>query len=100
MKRFLTILLFSGTLASVAPAPVSAHVYVRVAPPAPIVEVRPVRPSYRHVWVPGHHRWDGRDYVWVPGHWSVRPRRHAVWARGHWAHDRHGWYWVDGRWRY
>ena len=76
-----------------------ARVYVRVGPPAPVVEVRPAAPSRRHIWVPGFHRWDGRAYVWVPGAWQVPPRARARWARGHWAHDRRGYYFVDGRWR-
>ena len=43
----------------------AAVVYVKVAPPAPIVEVRTVAPSAGHVWIAGYHRWDGAAYVWV-----------------------------------
>jgi hypothetical protein len=80
-------------------AAASTHLYVRVGPPAPIVEVRPARPGPEFVWVAGFHRWDGRAYVWTPGEWRRPPRARARWADGHWRHDRHGWYWVEGRWR-
>ncbi|MEO8432790.1 MAG: hypothetical protein ABI592_14875 [Acidobacteriota bacterium] len=102
------ILLTAATFASVwamaapaAPASAAPRVYVRVAPPRPpvAVEVRPVAPSRRHVWVGGYQRWDGRSYVWVPGTWNLPPRRHAHWSAGHWRHGRSGWYWSDGRWR-
>lgn len=77
----------------------AARVYVRVAPPAPIAEVRVLAPGPGHVWVPGFHRWDGRAYVWVAGRWARPPRVGVIWVPGHWKHTRHGWYWVDGRWR-
>jgi hypothetical protein len=64
------------------------QIIVRVAPPPPIVERRPVRPGPAYVWTGGYHRWDGRAYIWVPGRWAVPPRRGGVWA------------WVPGHWRY
>jgi YXWGXW repeat-containing protein len=85
----------------VSPALGLPHVYVSIAPPAPIVEVVPVAPSPRHVWIAGYHRWDGRAYVWVPGHYVVPPHAHVVWVSGHWAHHHsHGYYWVEGHWRH
>lgn len=75
------------------------RVYVRVAPPRAIVEVRPAAPSVRHVWVGGFHRWDGRAYVWVPGRWSLGPRPGVVWVAGHWKNTPHGWEWIEGHWR-
>jgi hypothetical protein len=90
------LLLVTGT--SLAEA--GTRVYVRVGPPAAIVQVRPVAPGPRYVWVPGYHRWDRRAYVWTPGAWVVPPRRHAVWVEPRWRHDRHhGWYFVAGHWR-
>jgi hypothetical protein len=77
-----------------------AQVVVRVAPPAPIVEVRPVAPSPRHVWIDGYHRWDGRRYVWTPGRWAMPPRRGGVWVPGHWDRRPGGYIWIGGRWRY
>lgn len=54
------------------PAASNAQVYVRVGPPAPIVERRPPPPERGFVWIGGYHRWDGERYVWVPGRWDRR----------------------------
>ena len=87
-------------LAASATASTQVRAYVRIGPPAPIVEVRPAAPHAGRVWVSGYHRWDGRVYVWVPGRWVAPPRAHVRWVPGRWVHDQHhGWYWVEGRWR-
>ena len=59
-----------------------AACYVRVGPPAPIVETRVVAPGPGYVWIPGYHRWSGSAYVWVPGRWDRPPRARAVWVPG------------------
>lgn len=89
------------TVVPVAPASAGTRVYVRLGPPAAVVEVRSVAPGPGYVWVPGYHRWDGAAYVWVPGAWAVPPAAHYhAWVPGHWAHHaHHGYYWVDGHWR-
>ena len=74
-------------------------VYVRVAPPVPVVEVEGTAPGPDYVWIRGYHRWEGDRYVWVPGHWERRHHAGAVWVDGHWQHDREGWFWVEGHWR-
>lgn len=90
--------MLAGALGS-SPA-VAARIYVTVAPPAPIVEVRPAIPSPRHVWIEGYHSWNGTAYVWVPGRWELPPRHRGRWVPGHWRHEgRHGWYWIPGHWR-
>ena len=61
------------------------RVYVRIGPPAPIVEARVVAP--------------GPNYVWVPGGWHRPPRVRAAWVPGHWARERRGWFFVQGHWR-
>lgn len=104
MKRLLGALIFTGVLAT-AFAPSVAHaaarVYVRVGPPAAIVEVRTAAPSPRHVWIAGYHRWDGNAYVWAPGRWELPPPKRSAWVAGHWTrHPDHGWYWVEGHWRH
>jgi hypothetical protein len=76
-----------------------AEVVVSVRPPRLIVEHRPSRPSARHVWVTGYHRWDGHAYVWEPGRWEVPPREHAVWVAPRWQHRHDGYVFVEGRWR-
>jgi hypothetical protein len=98
MKNSLAILLLTGVLASASLE--AAHVYVKIAPPAPVVETRVVAPGPGYVWVGGFHRWDGAAYAWVPGHWVLPPRPHAVWVPGHWVHHaHHGWWWKEGRWK-
>src|SRR5262249_13188219 len=86
----------TATMACAAP---HGRVYVRVGPPAPVVERVVVAPGPGYVWTPGYYRWDGRAYAWVSGGYALPPRAHAVWRCGHWAHERRGWFWVDGRWR-
>ena len=75
-------------------APASAaRIYVSVAPPTPIAEVRVTAPGPGYVWVGGFHRWDGHAYAWVPGRWALPPHGHKAWVAGHWSHHHtHGWY--------
>jgi WXXGXW repeat (2 copies) len=93
------LLVSAFVLVGVASADARTHVYVRIGPPAPIVEVRPVAPGPGYVWVPGTYRWDRRAYIWAPGRWVRPPRGHGVWIQPRWVHGRHGWYEVPGRWR-
>ena len=72
---------------------------VRMPPPHALVEHRAARPSGRHVWIAGYHRWDGRAYVWVPGRWELPPRAHAVWVAPRWQHRHGGYIFVEGYWR-
>ncbi len=90
---------FSLSTACLVPAPPRGAVYVRVAPPAPLVEVEGVAPSPELVWIRGYHGWDGNAYIWVPGRWERRPHAGAVWVHGQWRHHRNGWFWVEGHWR-
>ncbi len=80
-----TALLLAALLAAAAvpaTAQVSVHINVgdegaRRPPPPPRHERMPgLRPG--HAWVPGHWRWNGRDYVWMRGHYEARrpDRRH------------------------
>ena len=68
------------------------------APPPPLVEVIPAAPSPDYIWIPGHHRWNGRRYVWLGGHYDRRPQRDAHYVRGHWEHRGRVTLWVDGHW--
>ena len=100
IRRMVSGVLVSGfVFAAVACAEAGTRVYVRVGPPAPVVEVRRVSPGPRYVWVPGYYRWNGRAYVWSAGSWVVPPRRHAVWVAPRWDHGRRGWFFVAGHWR-
>ncbi len=73
-------------VSSVTVLPMSAQAAVnldiRVAPPAPRVEVVPA-PRAGYVWAPGYWRWHGHQHVWTGGHW---------------IHERRGYHWVPERW--
>jgi len=102
--RWSAAALIAGACLLASPGGVrSAHaetyVDVRIAPPAARVEVVPVRPSPRHIWIRGYWGWDGYHHVWVPGHYVLARRgyfyRAPRWegaARGHWRWHRGGWY--------
>jgi hypothetical protein len=96
MMLLTVLLLGSAACASAAPR---GRVYLRVGPPAPIVETRIVAPGPGYVWVPGFYRWERAGYVWVPGRWDRPPRARAVWVPARWVHNRRGWYVIEGRWR-
>src|SRR5580698_4793894 len=64
--RVLGLMLLTGLLSAGA-AQAGARVFVRVGPPALIVETRPPAPYPNYVWRPGYHRWVGGQYVWAPG---------------------------------
>ena len=99
-RTLAAVILLSSTVAvSEACASSSGRAYVRVGPPAPIIETRLVSPGPGHIWIAGFQRWNGSRYVWVPGYWAQPPRARASWAPGRWVHARRGWYFVDGHWR-
>jgi hypothetical protein len=77
----------------------AAEIVVKVKPPALKVEHRSARPSAKHIWIGGYHRWDGHAYVWEPGRWDVPPREHAVWVVPKWEHRHDGYVFVEGHWR-
>jgi hypothetical protein len=94
--------LFLSSLFAVAVGIASAQaadIVVKTKPPATRVERRPPRPSPKHVWIGGYHKWDGRAYAWEPGRWEVPPREHAVWVAPKWQHSNDGYTFVEGRWR-
>ncbi|MEO7272162.1 MAG: hypothetical protein ABIX28_22605 [Vicinamibacterales bacterium] len=95
----LSTVVFSLTLLAGSADAAPRRVYVRVGPPAPIVEVRHASPGPRYVWVDGYQRWNGRAYAWAPGRWVVPPRGRKTWVPARWVHDRHGYYVVQGHWR-
>lgn len=78
---------------------VYAQAVVRVAPPLPVVEVRPVASGPKYVWTGGYYRWYGGRYVWTAGRWVYPPRPGVVWVPGHWAQRSGGWVWIQGHWR-
>ncbi len=100
MRKYLAALALSLSAALATGACAPGRLYVRIAPPVPLVEARIVAPGPDYVWIPGYHRWDGRAYVWVAGSWALPPVHYHAWVTGHWVHrGNRGWYWVDGHWR-
>jgi hypothetical protein len=95
------VMVVSGTIAvSSACAAPRGRIYVRVGPPAPIVETRVVAPGPGYFWLPGFYSWNGSAYAWRPGRWERAPRARAVWVPGRWVREqRRGWYFVEGHWR-
>jgi hypothetical protein len=84
---------------SMTPAALMAQVVVRIAPPAPIVEVHDHPPHAGWVWEDGYHRWDGHRYVWVKGRWVKPPHPGAEWVAHRWEQRNGGWVLVEGHWR-
>jgi hypothetical protein len=77
----------------------AAEIVIKLRPPISIHEHRAMRPSPRHVWIAGYHRWDGNAYAWTPGRWDVPPREHAVWVAPRYERRHDGYVFVEGRWR-
>ena len=97
LSRIATLALLGGMLI-VPIAEAGTRIYLRVGPPAVVVEQRPVAPA-GYIWQPGYHSWVNNNYVWTRGAWVRPPHPHARWVTGRWAHEHRGYYWVDGRWR-
>jgi hypothetical protein len=57
------------------------EIIVTKLPPPLRVEAVPVRPSVKHVWVPGY--WileSSASYQWSPGVWMLPPEPAAIWV--------------------
>lgn len=78
-------------------AVVTERIVVTEAPPAPLVEVIPVRPSPSVIWISGYWGWGGGRYIWHPGHWSG-VRVGYTWAPGHWSRHGSGWRFSGNYW--
>lgn len=63
-------------------------------------EIRPFRPSPRHIWIGGEWVAGGGIYRWQPGYWALPPREGAHWVVGHWAGRPGGYAWIPGHWAY
>ena len=86
--------LAAGTLMMPSLTEARAHIYVNVAPPAPLVEEVPA-PRYGYTWAPGYWRWNGHRHMWAHGYWvRAYPGRH--WVGHRWVRSGNGWYFRDG----
>ena len=97
MKKRIAILVAFVSLTTLLLACVAA---VRVAPPAPRIEVYGAPPYAGAVWIAGYWQRRGGEWVWIPGQWQRPPRPHGVWIPGHWEERPGGWVWFKGRWEY
>ena len=73
-------------------------IYVKTAPPAVKVQVKPTPPYKNAVWIPGHWSWKSNTHVWVAGRWT-KPKSGYAWVPGHWVKKRRGWIWIEGHWK-
>ena len=94
-------LLAAGMLSGCVVAPAPGYYYggavVRVAPPAPTVEVVGVAPAPGYVWMGGYWNWVGAQHVWVGGHWGPG-RPGYYWVPHRWVQARGGWRMAPGHW--
>ena len=100
MKKITKVLFLAGVLSLFAVAISNAQqVIISARLHGPLREVRPVRPSYRHVWVGGEYVPSGRTYIYRPGYWVMPPHPRTVWVPGHWRRYHRGYVWAGGFWR-
>ena len=101
MKHIVLAVCVAGALLAsplVAEAQLPIGVRVRLAPPAPRIEVRGIAPSPRHVWMGGHWRWEGGRHAWFPGRWELG-RPGSVWIDAHCANQGGEWVFEAGHWQ-
>jgi hypothetical protein len=96
MKKILAFLVLiaicSAFISSCAPASVTVK-------PAPVVRVRPVAPSPRHIWVSDGYVYRRGRYVHNSGYWAAPRIGYSSYIEGHWKQGRRGYVWVPGYWR-
>jgi len=96
-KASLWALAVAAPLASLSlPSMAGVDLIVKIAPPAPRVEVVPP-PRVGFVWAPGYWNWNGRSHVWVAGTW-VPERRGYVYVRPTWVQHNGEWHLTRGNW--
>ncbi len=78
--------------ADAAPLKVAVHT---PRAPAKRVDVRPMAPSARHLWVEGRWTFAHGKFTWVPGYWAA-PK--ATWVAGRYVVQRGRTVWVPGHW--
>ena len=99
MKKFLLKIFMLVAIAVSFSAVADAQFVVKIRPEAPVIRVRPIAPSPRHLWVSGEYVWRSGRYEYVEGYWAEPPMRRHFWVEGHWKNTRRGWVWVAGHWR-
>jgi hypothetical protein len=104
MKKLLqSLVLGTGVAYFISvPGQAAVGVFVRVAPPRPVVEYVVPAPAPRMVWASGFYQWNRRAYAWAPGYWAYPPVPAAIWVAPKWMYQpsRGGYVFVAGYWRY
>ena len=108
MKKIIRILMLAMVVSLFAiedsSAQVSLSLAVNVRPHRPRgYEVRPARPSPRHVWISEEWVVNGGRYNYKPGYWAIPPQAGGTWVPGRWdpSPNYPGRYvWVAGHWNY
>jgi hypothetical protein len=100
MRRILMLLSVALCLvmSAAAHAQVVQGVRVGVAPPPMRAEVRPMAPSPRHVWIPGHWAWRNGAHLWIAGHYALPPAEGYHWVHSRWVQEGGGWVYYEGHW--
>jgi hypothetical protein len=100
MKKITKIMFLLGAVSLFAISESKAQeIVVRERLHAPVVTVRPVRPSRRHVWIGEEWVPGGGTYVYKGGYWALPPFIGAKWVPGRWRNTPRGWVWKPGHWR-
>ena len=76
-----------------------AHIYVNVAPPAPVVETPGPAPGPGYMWTPGYYNYTNGNYAWINGQWVIPPAHRHHYVEGRWVHHHHDYYFREGHWR-
>ncbi len=79
------------------PAP-SYIVIVAPPPPQTVIVVPPPPPYDGAIWVRGHWRWNGHDYVWLTGHY-IPPRAGYTFVQPRWEYRDQRYVYVRGYYR-
>lgn len=98
MKKYISKIVMMTALALSLSAVADAQLRVKIRPSV-TVDVRPQRPSPRHIWVEGEWNPNGDRYDYRNGYWSEPQSHRHRYSKGHWRHNSRGYYWVPGRWR-
>lgn len=97
LMKLKTIALVAAICATLSTGAVARDVVnIRIAPPAPRVEVVPA-PRAGYLWAPGYWNWRGNRHVWVNGNW-VRARRGYVYMQPVWVQEGDRWRFRHGAW--
>lgn len=72
---------------------------ITIAPPSPINENVPPKPSGDVIWISGYWSWleNQNEFTWICGVWRKPPIGHH-WISGTWVQNTDGWIWARGFW--